>query len=290
MPAQPSPFTSKLGISASDKLRSPFNQRAWSWAVAGAVIGGLMALLIHLPAQWLAQVLFKATQGQVQLKEVQGSVWQGSGKLVLTGGEGSRDALALPGRIQWQTDMSLDAAYRPNFNFNLNAVCCMAKAARLTLQPTERLQVWQLQVDDHQSQWPAHLLSGLGAPWNTLQPEGTLVLETKQLRVNFQTQPSWLQGGITLTAENMSSKLSTLKPMGTYQINLGGASAANPLPSLSLTTQSGSLLLSGQGQWQGSRLQFRGEASAVPEHAAALSNLLNIIGRRQGARSLLSLG
>lgn len=290
MRAQPSPFTLTLGIGASDKLRSPFNQRAWSWAVAGAVIGGLMALLIHLPAQWLAQALLKATQGQVQLQEVQGSVWQGSGKLVLTGGEGSRDALALPGRIQWQTDMSLDAAYRPNFNFNLNAVCCMAKAARLSLQPTERLQVWQLQVDDHQSQWPAHLLSGLGAPWNTLQPEGTLVLETKQLRVNFQTQPSWLQGGITLTAENMSSKLSTLKPMGTYQINLGGASAANPLPSLSLTTQSGSLLLSGQGQWQGSRLQFRGEASAVPEHAAALSNLLNIIGRRQGARSLLSLG
>ena len=278
------------GLASKDKVRPKGTQKGWSWVMVGSVLGALTALIIHLPAQWLAQALLKATQGQVQLQEVQGSVWQGSGKLVLTGGEGSLDALALPGRIQWQTDMSLDAAYRPNFNFNLNAVCCMAKAARLSLQPTERLQVWQLQVDDHQSQWPAHLLSGLGAPWNTLQPEGTLVLETKQLRVNFQTQPSWLQGGITLTAENMSSKLSTLKPMGTYQINLGGASAANPLPSLSLTTQSGSLLLSGQGQWQGSRLQFRGEASAVPEHAAALSNLLNIIGRRQGARSLLSLG
>ena len=290
MSTQPSPLSLKLGMSASGKLRSPLTQRGWSWAVAGAVMGGLMALLIHLPAQWLAKVLFKATQGQVQLQEVQGSVWQGSGKLVLTGGEGSRDALALPGRINWQTGMSLDAANRPQFNFNLNALCCMAQAARLSLQATERLQAWQLLVDDHQSQWPAHLLSGLGAPWNTLQPEGTLRLETQQLRVNLQTQPSWLQGGITLTAENMSSKLSTLKPMGTYQINLGGASATNPLPSLSLTTQSGSLLLSGQGQWQGSRLQFRGEASAVPEHAAALSNLLNIIGRRQGARSLLSLG
>jgi general secretion pathway protein N len=253
-------------------------------------MGGLTALLIHLPAQWLAQGLFKATQGQVQLQEAKGSVWQGSGKLVLTGGEGSRDALALPGRIHWQTGMSLNSANLPQFNFNLNAPCCMTQSARLSLQAPERLQVWQLQVDDHQSQWPAHLLSGLGAPWNTLEPEGTLKLETKQLRVNLQTQPSWLQGEIRLTAENMSSKLSTLKPMGTYQINLGGASATNPLPSLSLTTQSGSLLLSGQGQWQGSRLQFRGEASAVPEHAAALSNLLNIIGRRQGARSLLSLG
>lgn len=290
MRAKPSPFTWKLGVNAKNKVYSPFSQRAWSWAVVGAVMGGLTALLIHLPAQWLAQALFKATQGQVQLQEAKGSVWQGSGKLVLTGGEGSRDALALPGRIHWQTGMSLNSVNLPQFNFNLNAPCCMTQSARLSLQAPERLQVWQLQVDDHQSQWPAHLLSGLGAPWNTLEPEGTLKLETKQLRVNLQTQPSWLQGGITLTAENMSSKLSTLKPMGTYQINLGGASAANPLPSLSLTTQSGSLLLSGQGQWQGSRLQFRGEASAVPEHAAALSNLLNIIGRRQGARSLLSLG
>ena len=290
MRAKPSPFNLKLGLNTQNKVYSPFSQRAWSWAVVGAVMGGLTALLIHLPAQWLAQALFKATQGQVQLQEAKGSVWQGSGKLVLTGGEGSRDALALPGRIHWQTGMSLNSVNLPQFNFNLNAPCCMTQSARLSLQAPERLQVWQLQVDDHQSQWPAHLLSGLGAPWNTLEPEGTLKLETKQLRVNLQTQPSWLQGGITLTAENMSSKLSTLKPMGTYQINLGGASTANPLPSLSLTTQSGSLLLSGQGQWQGSRLQFRGEASAVPEHAAALSNLLNIIGRRQGARSLLSLG
>ncbi len=281
MPTQPLDFY---------KVRAPRNPRAWAWAMTGALLGALMALLIHLPAQWLAQALVKASLGQVQLQEVQGSVWQGSGKLVLTGGEGSRDALALPGRINWQTSMSLNASNRPQFNFSLNAACCMTQAVRLSLQATEDLRVWQLVVDDHQSQWPAHLLSGLGAPWNTLQPEGTLKLQTKQLKVNFQSQPSWLQGAITLTAENMSSKLSTLKPMGTYQINLEVASAANPLPSLSLTTQSGSLLLSGQGQWQGSRLQFRGEASAVPEHAAALSNLLNIIGQRQGARSLLSLG
>jgi len=281
MPTQPLDFY---------KVRAPRNPRAWAWAMTGALLGALMALLIHLPAQWLAQALVKASLGQVQLQEVQGSVWQGSGKLVLTGGEGSRDALALPGRINWQTSMSLNASNRPQFNFSLNAACCMTQAVRLSLQATEGLRVWQLVVDDHQSQWPAHLLSGLGAPWNTLQPEGTLKLQTKQLKVNFQSQPSWLQGAITLTAENMSSKLSTLKPMGTYQINLEVASAANPLPSLSLTTQSGSLLLSGQGQWQGSRLQFRGEASAVPEHAAALSNLLNIIGQRQGARSLLSLG
>ena len=126
-----------------------------------------------------------------------------------------------------------------------------------------------------------------------MQPEGHLVLETQQLHILLSHQPIQLQGLLQLTGQNISSKLSTLRPMGTYQIKLSAEPAsASTLssPRLSLATLSGSLLLSGQGQWQGSHFQFRGEASAVPEHAAALSNLLNIIGRRQGARSLLSLG
>ena len=52
----------------------------------------------------------------------------------------------------------------------------------------------------------------------------------------------------------------------------------------------GALLLSGNGQWVGQRLRFTGEASAAPERAAALANLLNIIGRRSGARSIITLG
>jgi general secretion pathway protein N len=271
-------------------LRASHLQRNWSWALWGVALGSLLALLVHLPAQWLAQVLSKATHTQVQLQEAQGSVWKGSGKLVLTGGEGSRDALALPGRIHWQTAIAFNGIQWPEFNLHLNAACCMTQALHLSLQATSHLSNWQLRLNDHRSQWPAHLLSGLGAPWNTLQPEGTLVLETKQLRVQWQAPQSWLEGGLTLTAENMSSKLSTLQPMGTYQVQLLGSASPNVMPALTLSTQSGSLLLSGQGQWLGSKLQFRGEASAVPEHAEALSNLLNIIGRRQGARSLLSLG
>jgi general secretion pathway protein N len=40
----------------------------------------------------------------------------------------------------------------------------------------------------------------------------------------------------------------------------------------------------------GQRLRFAGEARASAGHEEALSNLLNIIGRREGSRSLLSLG
>ena len=46
----------------------------------------------------------------------------------------------------------------------------------------------------------------------------------------------------------------------------------------------------GTGQWVGGRLRFEGVASAAPDRLEALSNLLNIIGRRDGARSVIKVG
>ena len=74
--------------------------------------------------------------------------------------------------------------------------------------------------------------------------------------------------------------------MGSYRITLQGGTQAT----LRLDTLAGSLQLSGAGQWVGQRLHFRGEASAVPGSEAALANLLNIIGRRTGERSIISIG
>jgi general secretion pathway protein N len=59
---------------------------------------------------------------------------------------------------------------------------------------------------------------------------------------------------------------------------------------LSLSTDSGPLQLSGSGTWGPAGVRFRGEARASEAERAALSNLLNIIGRRDGARSVISIG
>ena len=89
-----------------------------------------------------------------------------------------------------------------------------------------------------------------------------------------------------LDARAMSSRLSTLRPMGSYRLAVQGGEA----PTLTLSTLDGHLQLNGTGQWVGNRLRFAGEASATPEREAALSNLLNIIGRRNGARSIITVG
>jgi general secretion pathway protein N len=143
-----------------------------------------------------------------------------------------------------------------------------------------------LSVQDGLSTWPAELLSGLGTPWNTLQPQGSLKLSTQALTMEWAQGRLTLSGEAQLQASAMSSSLSTLKPMGSYLITIQGG----PTTTLKLQTLSGSLQMSGSGRWVDSRLHFQGEASAAPEHLEALSNLLNILGRREGARSIIQVG
>ena len=251
----------------------------WRWAVLGALVGLVMALVIFAPASWLTAAVNQATAGQVQLIEVRGTVWTGSAKLFLAGGAGSRDSAALPGRIDWQL--------RPGWlalNVRLNAECCTTKPIQARL--ATRWGGAGLKVTNGTSQWPAAVLAGLGTPWNTVQAEGTVQISTQDLLVEWLEGRIAVAGRAELTALGVSSRLSTLKPMGSYRLTLDGGVAAT----LTLATLEGSLQLNGSGRWVGSRLRFEGVASAAPEHEAALANLLNIIGRRNGARSIITLG
>ncbi|MBP6652811.1 MAG: type II secretion system protein N, partial [Xylophilus sp.] len=144
----------------------------------------------------------------------------------------------------------------------------------------------QVTMADSQSQWPAALLVGLGTPWNTIQAQGQLGLSTQGLSVEWTEGRLAVAGQARLEALQVSSRLSTLQPMGSYRITFTGG----PVPSLQLDTIEGALQLKGSGSWVGSRLRFNGEASAAPDREAALSNLLNIIGRRTGSRSLITVG
>ena len=144
----------------------------------------------------------------------------------------------------------------------------------------------QLALADSQSEWPAGLLSGLGTPWNTVQAQGQLIASTQGFNARWTPGRLTLGGRVQLDALQISSRLSTLRPMGSYRVVLlGGIS-----PMLELSTLEGSLQLTGQGQWVGQRLRFDGAASVTPESVDALSNLLNIIGRRNGATAVIKVG
>ena len=273
------------------------------WAAWGAALGLGVGLVTQAPAQWLASGLHSATGGRLLLAEARGSLWNGSAVLVLTGGSDSRDAAALPGRLQWQL--------RPGWgvlHLRADQACCLPDGLQLTLQPGWRSVAVVLDGATRPTggapagaaattatartlgQWPASWLAGLGTPWNTLQLGGQLQLASTGLRLQSAAGQLRLVGTVQLQLQRASSRLSSLPVLGSYQLLVQGSGQGDAPTLLRLSSQEGPLRLDGEGQWTGTRLRFRGTAQATDGQDDALANLLNIIGRRQGALSVISIG
>ncbi len=256
--------------------------------VGGVVLGGACALVAFAPAAWLASAVSRGTGERLLLADARGSVWNGSAVMVLTGGIGSRDASALPGRLHWRLSPEGTA-----IGVGLVQDCCINGEMHLRVVPglgRVRLELGPAAGGASLGQWPAAWLAGLGTPWNTIQPSGSLQLSSPGLAVE-QVQGRWLfTGRADVDMTGMASRLSTLDVLGSYRVSVVGDGAGGDATRLELSTRSGALQLSGSGQWAASRLHFQGQASAEAGSEAILGSLLNIIGRRQGAVSLISIG
>lgn len=262
-------------MNATKSLGTP-----WRMAWGGALLGLVLAGVAYAPARWLAEGLQSASGDQLQLQSARGSLWTGSAQLVLAAGAGSADTAALPGRIHWRI--------RPQWtglHAEISADCCTPQPLQATAH-LDGIGTIVFTLADSQTQWPAALLSGLGTPWNTVQPQGQLNFSSQALGARWQQGRWTVSGQAQMDVNQLSSRLSTLMPMGSYRLTLQGGSPTR----LVLATLEGSLQLSGQGQWVGQKLRFIGEASAAPDRQDALSNLLNILGRREGTRTLINLG
>ena len=74
-----------------------------STRIALGISAAALSLSLALaPAAWLAAAVAGATEQRLLLADARGTVWAGSAVPVLTGGQGSSDASALPGRLHWR--------------------------------------------------------------------------------------------------------------------------------------------------------------------------------------------
>lgn len=273
---------------------STFAELAWDqsrgaglrWALGGVIVGAALAALAFAPAAWLARAVNATSAERVLLADARGTVWSGSAVAVLTGGPGSRDAAALPGRLSWTlgwrgTGIELRATH----------ACCLNGSVALQVRPgLGRYALTLVASSGWVGQWPTALLAGLGTPWNTLELGGTLRLTAPAFQLE-SVHGRWnMTGRADLDWVGISSRLTTLDTLGSYRLSVIGDAATPGAAQLSLVTQEGALQLTGSGSLGSAGLRFRGEANAAPAEAAALSNLLNIIGRRDGARSVISIG
>lgn len=262
--------------------------RRLRWAVGGALLGAFFALLVYAPAAWLATAVANATAQRVLLADARGTVWSGDAIAVLTGGPGSRDATALPGRLRWSLGFA-----GLGFELRTEQACCLNGTVVVRIKPgLGRITTTLMPSPDWIGQWPSALLNGLGTPFNTMQLGGTIRLSSPGLTVESVQGRVRLDGRADIELLHAASRLSSLDPLGSYRFTLTSDPAQTGAAQLRLATEEGALVLQGDGSWEASRgFRFRGEARAAsPDDAAKLSNLLNIIGRREGARTVISIG
>ena len=265
-----------------DKSRSA----ALRWAVFGLAVGALVGLVVFAPAAWLARGVAAATSQRLLLADARGTVWSGSAVLVLTGGPESRDASALPGRLQWTLGLSA-----MSLELRARQECCLNGPVVVRVRPGfGGVSFTLMPSPGWTGQWPSAWLGGLGTPWNTLQLGGALRLTSPGLTVE-SVQGRWrVDGRAEVEVLGVSSRLTTLDPLGSYRLMLSGNAAQAGVAQLNLSTTEGALQLSGDGTLGPGGVRFRGEARAGAADEAALTNLLNIIGRRDGARSVILIG
>lgn len=262
----------------TDTERPSLGRRLLWCGVALLAVG--VTVVAQYPAAWAAERVAEATGRRVLLADSQGSLWHGSATLALTAGNGGADATVLPGRLSWSIDMLplLTGTLRAHVTHDR----ALEQPVTLAVSPGN----WQAEAGA--ITLPASLLEGIGAPFNTLKLDGRLRAQWTPLSGQFgrtsgreKGQPDTVQGALTVTLEQVSSSLSRVRPLGSYQAVVSFGGVGGTPAQLTLSTLAGPLSLQGQGTL-GRGAHFDGVASATPESEPQLIGLLSLLGPRDG--------
>lgn len=243
--------------------------RVLMWAAA-ALLSVLITMSAFLPAAWLAPLVENRTGGRLTLGDAQGSLWRGSA--FIGAAPSGKDAVTalLPGRFAWRLSplvlLGRVEATLENAEVLSNAVGIRGSWSAWTVSASSMA-------------LPAERLAALGAPLNTLQPSGRMKLGWQPLTLARNSIGGVdVNGVMTLDLLAMASRLSPVKPLGSYRMRFDwqGRQAR-----LTLTTLDGAMLLNGSGRLQDGHLQFSGTAEAAAGQEEKLATLLSLLGQRR---------
>lgn len=239
---------------------------SWSAAVVMVVFATVLAFL---PASWLGPLVEQQTGGRLTLGDAQGTLWNGSAFLGGAPDAGGAVTPLLPGRFAWHLS---PLVLLGQVHMELENPKALARPVRIDGS-------WsQWQVSSGELLLPAEGLAGLGAPLNTLAPTGTIRLAWNTLDLLREPNTVAVQGRTVLTMTDMGSRMSPIRPLGSYEMTFDwrGKQA-----DLDLRTVRGALVLSGSGMLRNGRLRFSGQVSAGEGYEQTLGNMLNLLGQRR---------
>ena len=226
-------------------------------------------VLMFCPAAWLAPLIEQQTGGRITLGDAQGSIWRGSAFIGAAPSGLDPVTPLLPGRFAWRLSPTVLVGM-------LDATLENPAALGQPVQLTGSWSQWQ--VSPSTILLPAERLAALGAPLNTIAPTGEMRLSWGGLQLARRGRQVDLNGVMQLDLLDIASRLSPIKPLGAYRMQMDwqGQTAQ-----MTLATLHGPMMLSGSGSLDNGRLRFSGRAQAAPGQEDRLANLLNLLGQRR---------
>jgi general secretion pathway protein N len=258
----------------------------WIGMIVAALLGSAIALAAFAPASLADAALRSVTSGRLALAETSGTVWRGSGRIVLIdvararpeGNSGKPQVLsgvAIPGRLDWDLRALpllvgvVDAAFRLEG---------MAAPVRLAGNLAE------VRIGAGGFALPSVELGRLGSPWNTFRPVASLALRWEGMAF----RNTGFEGRATIELRDLASALSPVRPLGSYRIEVVGSGAST---AVTMATLAGPLQLTGNGTWNArTGLSFRGLARSDPSEEARIRSFLNLVGKREGDATVITIG
>jgi len=248
------------------------------WLLAG-IFSITLTMLMFFPANWMTSMEEKQTAGRLTLGDAHGTLWRGSA--FIGGAASGSDPLTplLPGRFSWRlSPMVL-----------LGDVDAELENDAALSQPVTVTGNWhQWKVSPGAILLPAERLAALGAPLNTIQPSGQMRLSWELLQLTLQNKNIGIVGAMKLEINDIGSRLSPIKPLGSYDLEFDWPGSQAPV---TLKTIKGPMLLNGSGIFANGRLQFSGTAQAEAGQEQRLANFLNLLGQRRqvGGKEVIAL-
>ena len=226
------------------------------------VLAFLLTLIITAPASLLDWGLQQASQGRLLLANASGTLWNGSATPALRSQDGR--FITLP-HLHWE--ISVRSVFSGKIQTRLQWDDQPPTSATEAVISFNQVELHHILL-----QLPARVLEEASATLKPLQFRGQLQIQSDRLVFSKHG----MEGAATVDWRQASSALSPIAPLGDYRLALNGS---GDRIHVGLTTNSGMLLLEGDGNWQASRgLEFHGKAHAAAGSNTSLAELLNHLG------------
>jgi general secretion pathway protein N len=243
------------------------------------IASAAFTMMMFFPATWMMAMVENQTAGRLTLGDAHGTLWRGSA--FIGGAPSGHDPVTplLQGRFSWRlSPMVL-----------LGSVDAELENTAALSQPIIVRGNWhQWQVSPGAITLPAERLAALGTPLNTVQPSGQMRLSWEPLQLTQQNGKIGIVGAMNLEMNDIASRLSPIKPLGSYDIRFDWH---GEMASVTLQTVKGPMMLNGSGVFTNGRLQFSGTAQAEAGQEQRLANFLNLLGqsRRERDKNIIAL-